>query len=97
MCRQQACSIVEEGCYPKENLTDSRRAYGLSPRRMRRRGGYFFTPRNRGFAFFVPGRSLKLFENPARCEEDIRESAENRGAQVSFALNSEEELSLVSI
>ena len=65
--------------------------HGLSPRRMRRRGGYFSTPRNRGFAFFVRGRSLKKFQNPARCEENIRESAENRGAQVSFALNSEEE------
>ena len=41
--------------------------------------------------FFVRGRSLKKFENPARCEENLRENAENRGAQVSFALNSEEE------
>ena len=51
--------------------------HGLSPRRTRRRGGYFLTPRNRGFAFFVRGRSLKKFENPARCEENLRGNAEN--------------------
>ena len=32
-----------------------------------------------------------MFENEARCEENIRESAENRGVQISLALNSKEE------
>ena len=31
--------------------------HGLSARRMRRRGGCFLTPRSRGSAFFVRGRS----------------------------------------
>ena len=31
--------------------------HGLSARRMRRRGGCFLTPRSRGCAFFVRGRS----------------------------------------
>ena len=26
--------------------------------------------------------SIKKFENPARCEENLRENAENQGAQV---------------
>ena len=32
----------------------------------RRRGGYFLTPKIRGFAFFVRGRSLKKFQNKPR-------------------------------
>ena len=35
--------------------------HGLSVRRMRRRGGCFLTPRSRGSAFFVRGRSLNKY------------------------------------
>ena len=62
--------------------------HGLSPGRMWRRGGHFLTPR---ICFFRAREESQKFENAARCEENIRESAENRGAQVSYALNSEEE------
>ena len=50
-----------------------------------------FNPEEPRSCFFRAREEPQKFQNPARCEENIRESAENRGAQVSFALNSEEE------
>ena len=52
--------------------TYSMNQHGLSARRMRRRGGCFLTPRSRGSAFFVRGRSPNKYFKQARCEEKYK-------------------------